>query len=86
MDALRLDQRAAEDLHPLLSDLISSLTLVKGVPADVTGLVETWLITMNQMRAAEEVGEEQGREMLFDMDKAYNGFHRFLKQNKSQQG
>ena len=70
MDALRLDQRAAEDLHPLLSDLISSLTLVKGVPADVTGLVETWLITMNQMRAAEEVGEEQGREMLFDMDKA----------------
>ena len=80
MDSVRLEQRAADDLHPMLSDLMSSVTLIPGVPKDVTGSVERWLVRLNGMKAAEELDDEQGRELLFDLDKSYNGFHRFLKE------
>lgn len=80
MDSVRLEQRAADDLHPMLSDLMSSVTLIPGVPTEVTSSVERWLIRLNGMKAAEELDEEQGRELLFDLDKSYNGFHRFLKE------
>lgn len=33
-----------------------------------------WLITLNQMRVAEELSSEQARELQFDMQLAYDGF------------
>ncbi len=36
------------------------------------------LITLNAMQAADEITEEQSRQMLFDIENAYNEFFRSL--------
>ena len=38
------------------------------------GKIVQWLITLNQMRAAEELSPEQARELHFDLNAAYDGF------------
>ncbi|GMI30647.1 hypothetical protein TeGR_g6351 [Tetraparma gracilis] len=57
MDAVRLDQRAVDEIHPLLTDLLDSLTRVPALPRDFEpqGLVQKWLVTLNGMRAVDEI-------------------------------
>ncbi|EFR04183.1 hypothetical protein MGYG_07190 [Nannizzia gypsea CBS 118893] len=38
------------------------------------GKIIQWLITLNQMRATEELSEEQARELAFEIEQAYQGF------------
>ncbi|GAA6007080.1 hypothetical protein JCM10207_001498, partial [Rhodosporidiobolus poonsookiae] len=40
------------------------------------------LITLNQMRASEEITEEQSRQMLFDVEHAYSEFFRSLSSSR----
>lgn len=40
------------------------------------------LVTLNGMRASEELSEEQARQLTFDLDNAYGEFHRFLQSLK----
>jgi ESCRT-I complex subunit VPS28 len=88
MDAVRLDQRAVDEIHPLLSDLLDSITRIPALPRDFepSDLIQKWLVTLNSMRAVEEISEEQVRDFLFDLDKAYSGFHRFLKSEGGRNG
>mmetsp|Transcript_20106 Transcript_20106/g.45561 ORF Transcript_20106/g.45561 Transcript_20106/m.45561 type:complete len:134 (+) Transcript_20106:525-926(+) len=81
MDALKLDQRAVDEVQPLLSDLMDSLTRVSGLPAnfDPVDMLKRWLIKLNAMRAVDEIDEDQARQLSFELDTAYAGFHRFLK-------
>jgi len=82
MDALKLDQRAVDELQPLLSDLMDALTRVPGIPGgfEPVSMLKRWLIVLNGMRAVDEIDEEQARQLSFELDTAYAGFHRFLKQ------
>lgn len=102
MDALKLKLRAKDQLHPLLSELMTGYTRFKasneweGRPKILHWLVleptipritpttgqaallmllrpyVCRLIALNQMRASEEVTEEQSRQMLFDLEHAYS--------------
>lgn len=83
MDALKLKLRAKDQLHPLLSDLVSGYTRFKssaeweGRPkmlhwcvlfrriftGNLIMLTICRLITLNQMRASEEITEEQSRQV-----------------------
>jgi len=74
MDALKLGLLAKDQLHPLLSDLIQSVNKVTDRDFDGRGKIVQWLITLNQMKATEEVSEEQTRELDLDMSMAYQGF------------
>lgn len=64
MDALKLKQFAKDQLHPLLSELMSSYTRFKdsenweGRPR-----LLHWLIELNKMRASEEISEDQSRQV-----------------------
>jgi len=60
---------------------MDSLTRIPALPAgfEPSDLVQKWLVTLNSMRAVEEIDDDQTRELLHDLDKAYSGFHRFLK-------
>jgi ESCRT-I complex subunit VPS28 len=80
MDALKLDQRAVDAVQPLISDLMASLTKVQGLSPDFEGLVKLrlWLQKLNQMRAIEEISEEEARQLIFDLEGSYSAFHRFL--------
>lgn len=37
------------------------------------------LVTLNGMRAMDSITEEQARQLLFDLDQGYSGFHNWLK-------
>lgn len=82
MDALKLEQRAVDEIQPLIADLMNSLTRVPSARADSEGRKKLgdWLIQLNGMRAVEEISEEQSRQLLFDLDSAYSEFHRSLRE------
>ncbi|PQE20739.1 vacuolar sorting-associated 28 protein [Rutstroemia sp. NJR-2017a BBW] len=74
LDALKLGLLAKDQLHPLLSDVIQSVNKVTDRDFDGRGKIVQWLIALNQMKATEEVSEDQARELELDMNSAYQGF------------
>ncbi|KAL2822365.1 vacuolar protein sorting-associated [Aspergillus cavernicola] len=74
LDALRINMVSKDALHPLLSEVIQSVNKVTDVDFENRGKIIQWLITLNQMRATEELGDEQARELAFDIEQAYQGF------------
>jgi len=79
LDALKLGLLAKDQLHPLLSDVIQSANKVTDQDFEGRGKIVQWLIALNQMKATEEVSEDQARELELDMNSAYQGFKATLK-------
>ncbi|KAJ9161497.1 Vacuolar protein sorting-associated protein 28 [Coniochaeta hoffmannii] len=74
LDALRLGLLAKDQLHPLLTDVIQSVNKVTDRDFENRGKIVQWLITLNQMKATEELKEDQARELELDINSAYQGF------------
>lgn len=74
LDALKLNMLSKDALHPLLSEVIQSVNKVTDGDFENRGKIIQWLIALNQMRATEELNEDQARELSFDIDQAYQGF------------
>lgn len=74
LDALKLNMVSKDALHPLLSEVIQSVNKVTDGEFQDRGKIIQWLIALNQMRATEELSEEQARELAFDIEQAYQGF------------
>jgi ESCRT-I complex subunit VPS28 len=83
MDAVKLEQRAVDELHPLLSDLMDSLTRLPDTPNDFepNRKVRKWLQKLNQMRAVDQIDEDDARQLYHDLDSAYSEFTRYLKRS-----
>ena len=81
MDAVKLEQRAVDELQPLLSDLMDALTRLPETPNDFDPnyKVRKWLQKLNEMRAVDEISEDDSRQLYLDLDSAYAEFTRFLK-------
>ncbi|KAL3942508.1 MAG: hypothetical protein SGBAC_003320 [Bacillariaceae sp.] len=81
MDAVKLEQRAVDDLQPLLSDLMDSLTRLPETPNDFDSnrKVQHWLQKLNSMRAFDEIDDDDARQLYHDLDSAYAEFTRYLK-------
>ncbi|KAI9101127.1 vacuolar protein sorting-associated, partial [Phlyctochytrium arcticum] len=71
MDSLKLNYVAVDQLHPLLSDLIQGLNKIGTLPPDYEGKakIRDWLITLNKMKASDEMTQDQVRQLLFDLDR-----------------
>ncbi len=78
LDALKLNMVSKDSLHPLLSDIIQSVNKVTDRDFADRGKIVQWLITLNQMRATEELKEDQARDLAFDIEQAYQGFKETL--------
>ncbi|OBT67004.1 ESCRT-I complex subunit VPS28 [Pseudogymnoascus sp. 23342-1-I1] len=74
LDALKLGLLAKDQLHPLLSDVIQSVNKVTDRDFEGRGKIVQWLISLNQMKATEELSEDHARELELDMNAAYQGF------------
>lgn len=83
MDAVKLEQRAVDELQPLLSDLMDSLTRLPETPNDFESnrKVKKWLQKLNAMRAVDQIDEDDARQLYHDLDAAYAEFTRYLKRN-----
>lgn len=74
LDAIKIGMVSKDQLHPLLVDTIQAVNKVTGTDFENKDKIVRWLITLNQMRAAEELSEDQQRDFQFDMESAYYGF------------
>ncbi|KAL9621660.1 MAG: hypothetical protein Q9160_003913 [Pyrenula sp. 1 TL-2023] len=79
LDALRLQYSSKDQLHPLLTEVIQSVNKVTDADFEGRGNIVKWLIRLNQMRASEQLEEEELRECQFDVEGAYNGFKAIIK-------
>jgi len=82
LDALKLEQRAVDELQPLLSDLMASLTRVPGLAVSEfhgAAKIQEWLTRLNQLRAVDNISEDDARQCIHDLDMSYTAFHAFLK-------
>ena len=73
-DAVKMNILSKDILHPILVDIIQAVNKVTDRDFDNKGKIVQWLITLNQMRAAEELSPEQARDLQFDLNAAYDGF------------
>lgn len=80
MDAIRLGQRATDEIQPLIVELSTSLNKVPGLSPDFEGILKAkyWLQKLNNMRASDEISEDDSRQLSFDLESSYNSFHSFL--------
>lgn len=53
---------------------------VDGLPPEFDGLRRTrqWLTTLNEMKASDELSDEQARQLLHELDTSYSDFFRYL--------
>ena len=49
-----------------------------GLDFDGISTMTYWLNKMGDMRASDELSEEDARQLIFDLEKSYGGFHSFL--------
>jgi len=80
MDKLHLSIRAMDEIHPDLRDLSLTMERLTIVTSDFEGkqLVDQWLSTLAEMKASDELSEEQVRQLLFDLDQSYKAFNNLL--------
>eukprot|EP01084_Bolivina_argentea_P298341 514101_1 len=84
MDALKLEQKAVDEIHPLISDLVSRMNKCQRLPDDFIGVnkAKKWLATLNNMRASDELSDDQVRQLLHDLDIGYGAFFESLERPK----
>ncbi|XP_053395310.1 vacuolar protein sorting-associated protein 28 homolog [Mercenaria mercenaria] len=80
MDKLRLEIRAMDEIQPDLRELMDAMCRLSILSADFEGKqkVQTWLDRFSSMSASEELDDTQVRQMLFDLESAYNAFNKVL--------
>ncbi|KAF2006717.1 vacuolar protein sorting-associated protein-like protein Vps28 [Amniculicola lignicola CBS 123094] len=81
LDAIKIGLVEKDTLHPLLVEIIQAVNKVTDKDFESKGKIVQWLITLNQMRAAEKLDDDQVREFQFDMEGAYHGFKTTLKRD-----
>ena len=74
LDAVKLNLLSKDQLHPLLTDVIQSVNKVTDRDFENRGKIVQWLVTLNQMKATDELSDQQARELELDISQAYQGF------------
>ncbi|KAF2362198.1 Vacuolar protein sorting-associated VPS28 [Trinorchestia longiramus] len=80
MDKLRLGINANDDLQPDLKELHESMGRLSLIPSDFEGRekVGEWVMKMESMTADQTLSESEVRQLIFELDSAYNAFNRLL--------
>ncbi|KAI8567545.1 hypothetical protein RHMOL_Rhmol02G0130300 [Rhododendron molle] len=73
MDALQMNMITVDQVHPLLSDLLSSLNKLTILPSDFEGKtkMKEWILMLSKMGAADGLTKQQVRQLLFDLESSY---------------
>ena len=84
MDALNLHQRAMDEIYPLLKELVRNLKHVtKMYPFMFDGFekLNAWLVTLENMRASDELTDKTARKLLYEIEKSYASFMQHLSED-----
>lgn len=77
MDCVKLQQTAADQLAPILTDLLAAL---RRVAPDFEALprLQKWWDRLGEMHATDVLDERDTRALAFDLERGYQAFHHFL--------
>ena len=78
MDALKLNYKAKDQLHPLLSELLLSINKVTQNDFEHRKKLVDWIVKINKMKVEDTLDDNEIRELLFDLDLAYKSFYSLL--------
>ncbi|KAF0980567.1 hypothetical protein FDP41_013349 [Naegleria fowleri] len=78
MDTIKLGLLAKDQLAPILVDLMDSLNSLHIKDFEGKTKIRDWTVTFNQMKAHESIDEDQARQLYYDIEQAYNQFHKVL--------
>lgn len=94
MDAIKLNYRTKDQLHPLLAELLLSINRVTPLQRnnsqgdqDTAGSqsgegnkkkLVEWIVKINKMKIDQELDDKDAKELLFDLDVAYKNFYSLL--------
>ena len=68
-DALMLKLKAVDDIVPYVREVCRTLNRVEGhQKLEGREKVDEWLITLNGLRASDEITDEQARQMMLDFE------------------
>lgn len=76
MDTLKLNMIAVDQVHPVLADLFASLNKLSILPVEFEGRskMKEWIGKLSRMGAADELTDQQARQLHFDLESSYNLF------------
>eukprot|EP00879_Flechtneria_rotunda_P015133 GHRR01015815.1.p1 GENE.GHRR01015815.1~~GHRR01015815.1.p1 ORF type:complete len:149 (+),score=37.98 GHRR01015815.1:653-1099(+) len=76
MDSLKLNLVAVDQICPILSDLMGSMSKIGSLPPDFApkGKVKAWYSKLYSQPASYELAEDEVRQLLFDLESSYNEF------------
>ena len=72
---------AKDEVHPQLGELMGYLgTYSHNLPQGFDGVVKlrNWIEILNQMKASDNLSDEQVRQLIFDVESTYNTVKRCL--------
>lgn len=83
MDGVKLDQLAVDQLKPDMDNLMVALKNLPDTPNDFepSKKVSKWLQKLNEMRAVDEIDQNDARQLLHDLNAAYADFTNYLRRN-----
>jgi ESCRT-I complex subunit VPS28 len=78
MDAIKIEYKSVDQLQPIISNVQESLSKCNIKDFEGKAKIKNWLIKLNGMKAHEELNDDEIRQLLFDLESAYNSFHSLL--------
>lgn len=78
MDALKLNYKAKDQLHPLMAELLLSINRVTNHDFENRSKLVEWIVKINKMKVEETLDEHEVRELLFILNQAYKSFYSLL--------
>jgi len=85
MNAIQLGQKSVYEVMPLLRDLQSNIVKIPSLPVSQLqpiGKMAEWLATLNNMRAADNLTDEQVVQLDLDVQMAFTSFNTWLKEQE----
>lgn len=78
IDALKLNYRAKDQLHPLLADLLLSINKLNVQNFPHREKLVEWIIKLNKLRVDDVLTDNEIRELIYDLEMSYKSFYTLL--------
>ena len=79
VDALKMGLVHADELTPVVRDLVRTLDGIPGLPANIPTVVKLWLTRLQAMKATDALAEADVRQLDLDLVTAFANFHQAVK-------
>jgi len=86
MDALEMNLHSMDQIHPRLTLVVNSVNHIFATVPEIDRkypekkTLISWLTTLNNMKAHEELDDGQTRQLTFDLERSYKKFHEVLEE------